>query len=50
MRKVWPHDTLSLLFVRGQEVPVASKEALRLYRQQHRLVVAAYQNYLEEQY
>ena len=47
---VWPPDTLSLLFVRGQEVPVASEEALRLYRQQYRLVVAAYQNYLIEQH
>lgn len=43
---VWPRDTLGLLFVRGQEVPVASEEALCMYRQQHHLVDAAYQNYL----
>jgi len=47
---VWPHDTLSLLFVRGQGVPVASEEALRLYRQQHRSVAEAYQAYLQEQF
>lgn len=47
---VWPHDTLSLLFVRDQEVPVASVEALRLYRQQHRSVAAAYQTYLLGQF
>ena len=50
MRKVWPHDTLSLLFVSGQRVPVASEEALRLYRQQHRSVAEAYQTYLQEQF
>jgi hypothetical protein len=33
---IWPHDTLSLLFVRGQEVPVVSKKALCMYRQQYR--------------
>jgi hypothetical protein len=43
---VWPHDTLSLLSVRGQVVPVASEEALNMYRQQHHLVNAAYQNHL----
>ena len=47
---VWPRDTLSLLSVRGQEVPVASEEALRLYRQQHRSVAEAYQAYLQEQF
>lgn len=47
---VWPHDTLSLLFVRGQRVPVASAEALRLYRQQHRSVAEAYQTYLQWQF
>ena len=47
---VWPHNTLSLLFVRGQGVPVASEEALRLYRQQHHSVAEAYQAYLQEQY
>jgi hypothetical protein len=42
----WPRDTLSLLSVRGQGVPVANEEALCMYRQQHRLVDAAYQNHL----
>jgi len=47
---VWPHNTLSLLFVRGQRVPVGSSEALRLYRQQHRSVAEAYQTYLQGQF
>ena len=46
----WPQDTVSFLFVRGQIVPVASKTALRLYRQLHRPVVEAYQTYLKEQF
>jgi hypothetical protein len=46
---LWPHNTLSLLLVRGQRVPVASEEALRLYRQQHRSVAEAYQTYLQGQ-
>jgi hypothetical protein len=41
---------LSHLFVNGQELPVVSKEALLMYRQQHQLVITAYQNYLQEQY
>ena len=46
----WPHDTLNLLFARDQEVLVVSEEALCMYRQQHHFVVAAYQNYLQEQF
>ena len=47
---IWPPDTLSLLVVRGREVPVGSSEALRLYRQQHRWVAEAYQTYLQGQF
>jgi len=47
---VWPPDPLGVLFVGGQRVPVASEEALRLYRQQHRSVVEAYQTYLQQQF
>ena len=47
---VWPHDTLSLLLVRGQGIPVTSEEALRLYRQQHHSVAEADQTYLQEQF
>jgi hypothetical protein len=47
---VWPPNTLSLLLVRGQRVPVGSSEALRLYRQQHRSVAEAYQTYLQGQF
>ena len=47
---VWPDDTLGLLFVRGQEVPVTSEKALCMYRKQHHEVNAAYQNYLQEQF
>ena len=45
---IWPPDPLEVLFVSGQRVPVASEEALRLYRQQHRSVVEAYQTYLQQ--
>jgi len=45
---VWPPDPLTVLFVRGYRVPVGSSEALRLYRQQHHLVVEAYQSYLQQ--
>ena len=47
---VWPHDTLDLLFVRGQDVPATSKKALCMDRRQHHVVNAAYQNYLQEQF
>ena len=45
----WPPNPLSVLIVNQQRVPVASEEALRLYRQQHHLVVEAYQTYLQQQ-
>jgi hypothetical protein len=39
---VWPAGTLSQVFVGDRWVPVASAEALRLYRGQHHRVDAAY--------
>jgi hypothetical protein len=45
---LWPDDLLHVLIVSGKKVPVASKEALLLYRQQHKSVVEAYQNYLQQ--
>jgi hypothetical protein len=47
---VWPPDPLGVLLVSGHQVPVGSWEALRLYRQQHHLVVEAYQTYLQQQF
>ena len=41
----WPHNTLSLLSVRDQDVPVASDEALRLYRHHHHSITQAYRTY-----
>jgi hypothetical protein len=46
---VWPHHTLRLLSVRNQEVPVASDEALRLYRHHHHHILKAYQMYCQGQ-
>jgi hypothetical protein len=43
-------DTLGLLFEGGQEVHVASEEALCMYRKRHLLVNAAYKNYLQKQF
>lgn len=48
-RLVWPPNPLSVLVVNSHRVPVASEEALRLSRQQHHLVVEAYQTYLQQQ-
>lgn len=45
----WPPDPLRVLFVSDHRVPIASEEALRLYRQQHHLVAEAYQTYLRQQ-
>lgn len=45
---LWPPQTLSMLSVRGWKVPVASDEALRLYRQHHHQVTQAYQLYHQE--
>lgn len=48
-RFLWPEHTLQQISVRGQEVPVASQQALRQYRQQHHLIALAYQSYLQNQ-
>jgi hypothetical protein len=45
----WQPNPLSVLVHDQHRVPVASEETLRLYRQQHHLVVEAYQTYLQLQ-
>lgn len=47
---IWPHHTLRLLSVSDQEVPVASDEALQLYRHHHHHIVKAYQMYRQGQF
>ncbi len=46
---VWPPNPLKVLRWDSHRVPIASKEALRLYRQQHHLVAEAYQAYLRQE-
>lgn len=45
----WPPNPLRVLFVSGHRVPIASEEALHLYRQQQHLVAEVYQTYLRQQ-
>jgi hypothetical protein len=47
---IWPHQTLRSLSVSGQVIPVASDEALRLYRRHHHHISQAYQMYCQEQF
>jgi Aminoglycoside-2''-adenylyltransferase len=44
---LWPEDTLSQVLAHDRRVPVASRAALRLYRQRHDMIAAAYQAYTQ---
>lgn len=44
---IWPPEILSYFSVRGQNIPVASEEALQAYRYRHHSISEAYQNYLQ---
>lgn len=43
----WPPNSLSTLTTGGQDVSVASCEALQQYRAQHQCIIRAYQLYLQ---
>ena len=45
----WPPDSLKILVVSGHRIPIASEEALGLYRQHYHLVAEAYRAYLQQQ-
>jgi hypothetical protein len=45
---IWPRDTLHLLSLGELKIPVASKEALHLYRNHQPHIANAYQMYLQE--
>ncbi len=46
---VWPRDTLCFLPMAERSIPLASPQALRLYRQKHSRIAEAYQAYLQQQ-
>jgi hypothetical protein len=46
---IWPDDTLSFLQRKQYPLPVASPQALSLYRREHQHIEAAFQTYLQAQ-
>jgi hypothetical protein len=46
---IWPDDTLSFLQAGGHSLPVASSQALSLYRSEHQQIEEAFHAYLQVQ-